>query len=80
MYAVSVTVYYKTPEGWAGAYELPAFYLDSAVQGIVSESHAEAVARSIVEGTVSATLKVVGGNAVRPIVNVAAVAVKYDNA
>ena len=36
-------------EGWSSSRQLPTFYLDPSVQGIISAEHAERVARDIFE-------------------------------
>ena len=48
-YAVTVNVRHNRTDGWASEFQLPTFYLDSNVQGIVSEEHAEKIARTIVD-------------------------------
>ena len=45
MYQLTVTVETTSADGWTGARQLPTFYLDSDVQGIVSADHAERIAR-----------------------------------
>lgn len=46
MYAVSVIVTTEK-DGWTCAVGVPTFFLDSNVQGIVSESHAQEIATSM---------------------------------
>lgn len=41
--------------GWNGSRQLPTFYLDSRVQGITDEQHAEAVAQQMVRDIVAAS-------------------------
>jgi hypothetical protein len=48
-YAVTVNVERTGADGWTSTFQLPTFYLDSNVQGIVSEEHAEKIARTIVD-------------------------------
>jgi hypothetical protein len=49
-YAVMVQIEHHTPDGWSGSRQVPLFYLDAHVQGIVSAEHATRVARDIVGG------------------------------
>ena len=48
-YAVTVNVRHARTDGWASEFQLPTFYLDSNVQGIVSEEHAAGIARTVVD-------------------------------
>lgn len=47
LYAVSVIVTRRFPDGWTSAIDMPTFYLDSNVQGIVSADHAAEIARQM---------------------------------
>jgi hypothetical protein len=47
MYAVTATVTTLT-DGWTSTRQVPTFYLDENVQGIVSEDHAARVAADII--------------------------------
>ena len=47
-YCVLVTRTYTFSDGWVSSRELPAFFLDASVQGIVSAEHAERIVREIV--------------------------------
>ena len=46
-YAIHANYSHVTPDGWTGIRQIPTFYLDERTQGIVSESHAADIARSI---------------------------------
>ena len=48
-YAVTVNVELSEPGGWKSGFQLPTFYLEADVQGIVSEDHAVSIARTIVD-------------------------------
>lgn len=48
MWAVSATVSVKEQSGSTWAIQIPTFYLDENVQGIVSESQVEKIAHSII--------------------------------
>lgn len=48
LWAVNATVESKVRKGWTSARNLPTFYLDPTVQGIVNETHARQIAREIV--------------------------------
>ncbi|HZQ78745.1 MAG TPA: hypothetical protein VFE55_15530 [Acidimicrobiia bacterium] len=58
-YAVTATVA-RTVDGWSSVTQVPTFFLDANVQGIVSEAHAEEIARTILTAAagVGATLHV----------------------
>ena len=59
MYAVQATV--ETVRGvWTGMRQIPTFYLDESVQGIVSEEHAKTVALDVLSaaGTNGATFHI----------------------
>jgi hypothetical protein len=45
-----VQIQHDTPDGWSGSRQVPIFYLDAHVQGIISAEHATRVARDIVSG------------------------------
>lgn len=47
MYCVTAVVKYKCG-GATVLHQIPAFFLSEAIQGIISDTHAEEVARSIV--------------------------------
>ncbi len=47
-YAITATVT-REGVGWQQSRQIPAFYLDSNVQGIVSEEHAQKVAMAIID-------------------------------
>ena len=47
-YAVTASVH-RNVEGWEQSHHLPTFYLDSNVQGIVSETHAARIARALLD-------------------------------
>lgn len=47
-YVVHATVV-KKRGGWTSSVQVPTFLLDADVQGIVSEEHAERVARQVVD-------------------------------
>lgn len=49
MYAVTGTITNTTADEWMTTRQVPTFYLDEAVQGIVSAEHAERIARSIID-------------------------------
>lgn len=47
-YGITAQIESHDPTGrYAGSQQVPTFYLDSSVQGIVSEAHAERIARDI---------------------------------
>lgn len=48
MYAVTATIT-RARSGWESTRQVPTFYLDSSVQGIVSEEHAAVIAREIID-------------------------------
>lgn len=48
LYAVCASLQTKTADGWARTTQLPTFFLDASVQGIVDTDHAERIARDIV--------------------------------
>ena len=50
-YIVQATVTRKTEDGYTCSIQVPTFFLDSGVQGIVSEEHAERIAASVVNPT-----------------------------
>lgn len=52
MYAIQATYSHRTPDGWNGVRQIPTFYLDENVQGIVDEAHAEKIARDILSAAV----------------------------
>ena len=47
-YAVRASIT-RNVDGWTSVHHLPTFYLDSNVQGLVSEAHAAEVARSLLD-------------------------------
>jgi hypothetical protein len=49
MYSITATVTERTPEGWDRTRQVPTFYLDPRVQGIVSAAHAERIALDILD-------------------------------
>lgn len=49
-YAISARVLRDTDDGWSGARELPTFYLNRNVQGILSAESAQRVAERVVNG------------------------------
>ena len=44
MYAITATAYRRTADGWTVASQVPTFYLNANVQGIVDEAHAKSIA------------------------------------
>jgi hypothetical protein len=48
MYAITATVSEENKDGWISTRQVPTFYLDEAVQGIVSADHAERIARDVI--------------------------------
>ena len=52
MYAVTATVETEGKGGYSGVRQIPTFYLDERVQGIVSEEHARKVALDILKAGV----------------------------
>jgi len=50
LYGIVATVTTKS-KGWMNSRRLPTFYLDSAVQGILSKDHAKQIATEIVNPT-----------------------------
>ncbi len=57
MYAVTATVVVTETDGegksWQATKQIPTFYLDENVQGIVDEAHAEKIAREILTACVN---------------------------
>lgn len=49
MYAITATVSRTTIDSWTSTRQVPTFYLDESVQGIVSAEHAEQIARGIID-------------------------------
>ena len=49
MYAVQASVLRTWPDGSSGHIQIPTFYLDENVQGIVGEEHAKNIAREIID-------------------------------
>ena len=47
MYAITANYEHTTPDGYTGSRQIPTFYLDEHVQGIVDEAHAVNIARDI---------------------------------
>jgi hypothetical protein len=47
MYAVSAVITRDIDEIWSAAVQVPTFYLLADVQGIVSEEHAQTIARKM---------------------------------
>ena len=47
-YAVTATVRERIGDGWTRSAQVPTFYLDADVQGIVDEDHAAIVARRVI--------------------------------
>ncbi len=54
-YAVTATVTKKTPEGTT-TYQVPTFYLNANVQGIVDAAHAARIAYEVINPTNDPTL------------------------
>ena len=52
MYAVTATYSHRTADGWNGVRQIPTFYLEANVQGIVDVAHAERIARDILTAAV----------------------------
>lgn len=50
LWAITATVTYYSfvAEGWQTTRQVPTFYLNENVQGIISEEHAKRIARAIV--------------------------------
>lgn len=46
-YAITAQYEHTTPDGYTGSRQIPTFYLDDRVQGIMSEQHAVSIARDI---------------------------------
>ncbi len=57
IYGVTATVASKR-DGWTTTHQVPTFYLDSAVQGILSKEHAKTIAADIVNPTKDGNLKI----------------------
>lgn len=57
IYGVTATVAVKR-NGWLTTHQVPTFYLDSAVQGILNKEHAQVIAAGIVNPTKDSNLKV----------------------
>lgn len=55
LYCVQANVTWSK-DGWNTYIQVPTFYLDSQVQGIVSVDHAEKIARDIINPTKDETL------------------------
>lgn len=51
MYAISANVENLTSDGYRASRQVPTFYLNSNVQGIVSAEHAEKIAEDIFRST-----------------------------
>ena len=49
MYAITAQLLTTDVSGYAGSRQIPTFYLDERVQGIVSEDHARRIAWSILD-------------------------------
>lgn len=50
MYAISAHVVTRADgDGWRATRQMPTFYLDESVQGIVSEDHARRIAKHILD-------------------------------
>lgn len=50
MYAIAAAINtFDPPCGWTGTRQLPTFFLDSTVQGIVDAEHAEKIAHDILD-------------------------------
>lgn len=47
LYQIQATVTNRDSERWTKMAQIPTFYLDSEIQGIVSDDHAEHIAGSI---------------------------------
>jgi hypothetical protein len=47
IYCIQATVTTKGKDGWNSCKTIPTFYLDSRVQGIVDETHAERIVKDI---------------------------------
>ena len=60
MYAVTATVEIEGKGGYSGMRQIPTFYLDETVQGILTEEHAKNVAWHILSaaGTNTATFHI----------------------
>ena len=57
LYGVTATVAVKR-NGWTTTHQVPTFYLDSRVQGIVDKEHAKVIAADVVNPTKDSNLKV----------------------
>jgi hypothetical protein len=57
MWAIQAQVCHER-DGWKASTQVPTFYLDENVQGIISEEHAVKVATSIINPTADADLGV----------------------
>lgn len=49
MYAITATISRTTTDDWTSTRQVPTFYLDESVQGIVNEEHAKRIAREIID-------------------------------
>ena len=50
IYCIQATRTTTTTDGYTRTTQIPTFYLHGAVQGIVSEQHAESIARDMLAG------------------------------
>jgi len=57
LYAINATIEHKRG-GYKNVAQIPTFYLDSTVQGITDTSHAEFIAKEIINPTRNKNLKV----------------------
>lgn len=69
LYAITANVHRTTADGYVSSLELPLFFLDSRVQGILSASGAASVARNLLQVTVDpdATITVSAEEASLPV-------------
>jgi hypothetical protein len=52
MYAITAAIEFRGSDGWNHARQVPTFYLNRNVQGIVSEDHARSIAEDIITASV----------------------------
>lgn len=53
LYQITATRHETREDGWESTKQLPTFYLDSRVQGILNSQHAERVALDLLETAAS---------------------------
>ena len=58
LYQIQATVVEKRADGYSVTHQIPTFYLDSNIQGIVSEEHAAKIATDILNPAKLASLQV----------------------